>query len=296
MLDLPAADGSWGGGALFPAWGSTAWTLVEVMRMGLDPARPQAGARPPWCATTCAASMPASRSSPARSSRASMPGSSRWGRTSIGTSRCRPSSSDGRASRWSTAAGTASRRTARRAARSTARSRCSRACSRTSAPSKTCRPARQRGGATNTRWSADSCAAAAPGSSSTPPGRVCPIRRGTYTTCCAACTTGAMPAALRTRGRRRGSGSSVRSAAGTGAGRWSRRIRAGSASTWTRARGGPAAGARCGRCASWRGTAPAARPARAAARTRPARAGAGAGARRPYSITSPPFGPSVWPT
>lgn len=37
LLDLQPPDGRWGGGAYFPAWTSTAWTLTLLRQLGVDP-------------------------------------------------------------------------------------------------------------------------------------------------------------------------------------------------------------------------------------------------------------------
>jgi hypothetical protein len=42
LLALQAPDGRWGGGAYFPAWTSTAWTLMLLRHLGLDPASERA--------------------------------------------------------------------------------------------------------------------------------------------------------------------------------------------------------------------------------------------------------------
>ena len=42
LLALQSADGQWGGGTYFPAWTSTAWTLMLLRDLGLDPKSPQA--------------------------------------------------------------------------------------------------------------------------------------------------------------------------------------------------------------------------------------------------------------
>jgi hypothetical protein len=37
LLALQGEDGQWGGGTYFPAWTSTAWTLMDLRHLGLDP-------------------------------------------------------------------------------------------------------------------------------------------------------------------------------------------------------------------------------------------------------------------
>jgi len=37
LLALQSSDGQWGGGTYFPLWTSTAWTLMELRNLGLDP-------------------------------------------------------------------------------------------------------------------------------------------------------------------------------------------------------------------------------------------------------------------
>lgn len=42
LLALQSPDGQWGGGTLFPQWTSTAWTLMWLKNLGLDPLSPAA--------------------------------------------------------------------------------------------------------------------------------------------------------------------------------------------------------------------------------------------------------------
>ncbi len=42
LLALQGEDGNWGGGAYFPKWTSTTWTLLQLRALGLDPATDQA--------------------------------------------------------------------------------------------------------------------------------------------------------------------------------------------------------------------------------------------------------------
>jgi hypothetical protein len=42
LLGLQGPDGQWGGGTYFPLWTSTAWTLMQLRGLGLDPSCPEA--------------------------------------------------------------------------------------------------------------------------------------------------------------------------------------------------------------------------------------------------------------
>ena len=88
VLALQGADGQWEGGALFPAqrppreegqpWTATAFSLVLLHDFGVDPRSDVVRRRWRRSGSTAAGNTPGSRSSAARSSRASMAWPSRW--------------------------------------------------------------------------------------------------------------------------------------------------------------------------------------------------------------------------
>ena len=149
--------------------------------------------------TTAVGSTPASRSSAARSSRASTAGPSPWASTSVRMSRASSPACWVSSSR--TAGGTARRRTVPSARRSTPRSTSWKGCWRTSArPVARRNPSRRDAGARSTSSNGSCSGARAPARSSTRPGCNSRFRPAGTTTCCVPSSTSARPAIRRTRG------------------------------------------------------------------------------------------------
>src|SRR5882672_5891221 len=216
-------------------------------------ARTGCGGRWRWSETTAVGSTPDSRSSAARSRRASMAGRSHWAPTSIKTSMAWSHAYWVSSSR--TAGGTARRRTVPSARRSRPRSTSWRVCWRTSAqPVALGNPSRLDAGARSTSSNESWSDARAPAKSSTQPGCNSRFRPAGTTTCCVPSSTFAPSGMCRTRGWTKPSICSDPSDSPMAPGCWRTRIRARSTSPSRTATVGPAGGTRCGRCESSAGT------------------------------------------